>query len=110
MPQSRLPVQTFIPPDVMLPEGRLITLIKQALSAQRMHTACYDNVESELSLFADFRATPECLPTKCTQVLTGHCDQVWGATFSPDGSWVASAGLDGKLGLWKVIGHAVDSA
>jgi len=86
----------------MLPEGRLVTLIKQALKAQRKEMACYDNVDSEISLFADFHASPECLPTKCTQVLTGHRDQVWGAFFSPDGRWVASAGLDGKLGLWKV--------
>lgn len=63
-------VQEVIPPDVMLPEGRLETLLEQALT-QQLNTV--DNnrapVQMPVSLLTDYSFSRSHIPTLTTQVL-----------------------------------------
>ena len=34
--------------------------------------------------------------------LEGHTSFVWGVSFSPDGKWIGSASVDGKVKVWQV--------
>jgi WD40 repeat protein len=48
------------------------------------------------------QAGVEQLPTRCSQVLRGHSDEVWALAFSHDGRQLASASKDGAALLWRV--------
>lgn len=96
-------MQDIIPANVMIPPGRLRSLIEQALAAQGSAVACHDNrVQPNTSLFFDASASIRCLPISCTQILQDHRDQVLSVAFSPDGAWLASCSQDGRVGFWQV--------
>jgi WD repeat-containing protein 26 len=96
-------MQDIVPADVMIPPGRLLSLIEQALEAQGSAVACYDNrIQRNTSLFFDATSSIQCLPIACTQVLQEHRDQVLSVAFSPDGAWLASCSQDGRVGFWQV--------
>lgn len=98
-----LVVQNIVPPNVMIPPGRLLSLIEQSLQAQGSVTDCYDNcIQTRTSLFFDATSSIDCLPISCTQTLNEHKDQVLSVAFSPDGCWLASCCQDGLVGFWKV--------
>ena len=100
-------MQDIVPANVMIPPGRLRSLIEQALKAQGSAVACYDNrIEPSTSLFFDAAASIQCLPISCTQILSDHRDQVLSVAFSPDGSWLASCSQDGRVGFWQVRSNA----
>lgn len=96
-------MQDIVPANIMIPPGRLRSLIEQSLEAQSSAMACYDNrLRPNASLFFDAGASIQCLPVSCTQMLSDHSDQVLSVAFSPDGAWLASCSQDGHVGFWKV--------
>lgn len=96
-------LQALLPPSLLVPEARLEELIEQALLAQ-LDRCPYHNSRGPLrmSLFTEFSAGPEQLPTEFAQVLTNHKDEVWAVQFSSDGKWMATASKDGSALLWAV--------
>lgn len=95
-------LQTLLPPSIMVPESRLEELVEQALLAQLDRCPYHNSRTIQLSLFTDYVAGPEQLPTEPSQVLDAHSNEVWVANFSGDGKWLVTASKDGQALLWHV--------
>ncbi|CAH1791472.1 unnamed protein product [Owenia fusiformis] len=99
-------LQSFLPPSVMLPPRRLLTLLNQAIDLQKdrcpYHNTQYDNNLDAVSLLMDHICSREDFPCTTTQVLNDHCDEVWFCRFSPDGTKLATGSKDGTLIIWDV--------
>ncbi|KAL6779893.1 hypothetical protein ACKKBG_A14190 [Auxenochlorella protothecoides x Auxenochlorella symbiontica] len=95
-------LQHLLPPSLLIPEGRLEELVEQALVAQAEACQYVNAPHPQQTLFADFQAGPEQLPTRCSQALDMHGDEVWALQFSHDGRFLASASKDGCALLWRV--------
>ncbi|KAJ3062592.1 hypothetical protein HDU98_001529 [Podochytrium sp. JEL0797] len=84
----------------MLPERRLETLLQQAVE-QQAKKCLYHNVPNDsISLLNDHSCPRSTFPTKTTQILTGHSDEVWFLAFSPSGEHLASASKDQTVIIW----------
>lgn len=95
-------LHTLLPPSILIPETRLEELVEQALIAQLDRCPYHNSRALHLSLFTDYIAGPEQLPTMTSQVLDVHTDEVWALQFSGDGRWLATASKDGSALLWSV--------
>ena len=99
-------LQSFLPPSVMLPPRRLVTLLNQAVELQKdrcpYHNTQYDNNLQAVSLLIDHICSREMFPCASIQVLNDHCDEVWFCRFSPDGSQLATGSKEGSLMIWDV--------
>ena len=95
-------LQTLLPPSLLVPDARLEDLIEQALLAQLDRCPYHNSRGLQMSLFTDYSAGPEQLPTELAQVLHAHTDEVWAVQFSRDGKWMATASKDGSALLWAV--------
>ncbi|XP_076464309.1 WD repeat-containing protein 26-like [Babylonia areolata] len=99
-------LQTFLPPSVMLPPRRLLTLLNQAIDQQQarcpFHNTCLDNDPTAICLLNDHQCSKDQFPCYTTQVLNEHCDEVWFCKFSPDGTKLATGSKDGTLIVWDV--------
>ncbi|XP_042880842.1 WD repeat-containing protein 26-like isoform X2 [Penaeus japonicus] len=115
-------LQHFLPPSIMLPPHRLETLILQAVEQQRTQCA-YHNTRSDSqvsrrddhsthccsqvlgsggSLLMDHSCPRHAFPGTTVQILSDHCDEVWIARFSPDGSKLATGSKDSTVIIWDV--------
>ncbi|KAK8734285.1 hypothetical protein OTU49_006108, partial [Cherax quadricarinatus] len=101
-------LQHFLPPSIMLPPHRLETLILQAVEQQRTQCA-YHNTRSDSqvlgsggSLLMDHSCSRNAFPGTTVQILADHCDEVWIARFSPDGSKLATGSKDSTVIIWDV--------
>ncbi|XP_052269442.1 WD repeat-containing protein 26-like [Dreissena polymorpha] len=99
-------LQAFLPPSVMLPPRRLLTLLNQAVELQKekcpYHNTKFSNGLEDVSLFLDHVCSREQFPCQTMQVLNEHCDDVWFLRFSPDGSMLATGSKEGSLIIWDV--------
>ncbi|GAA5848214.1 hypothetical protein JCM8547_004446 [Rhodosporidiobolus lusitaniae] len=96
-------LQGFISPLVMLPQQRLATLLSQAQSYQQRHHAVATSSTEPTSLLVDVDPdSPASFPNYTTHVLREHTDEVWRLAWSHDGEWLATAGKDKTVMLWRV--------
>lgn len=95
-------LQALLPPSLLIPESRLEELVEQALLSQLEKCYYHNSRTTDISLFADYSAGPEQLPTTSIQRITAHTDEVWVVQFSSDGEWMATASKDGSVLLWHV--------
>lgn len=94
-------LQKIIPPSILIPESRLEHLVEQALDVQR--EACYfHNSLDSLSLYTDHQCGKDQIPSKTTQVLQSHQDEVWCLQFSNNGKYLASSSNDKSAIIWEV--------
>ncbi|GLU03752.1 hypothetical protein SLE2022_209350 [Rubroshorea leprosula] len=95
-------VEKLLPPPVMLPDRRLEHLVETALTAQ-IDSCIYHNSSDDVSLYEDHCCGKDQMPTKTTQILTDHKDEVWFVQFSSNGEYLASSSKDCTAIIWKVM-------
>ncbi|GAA5960544.1 hypothetical protein JCM8115_003216 [Rhodotorula mucilaginosa] len=101
--QLLLQLQDYISPTVMLPQRRLATLLGQAQAYQQRHHAIPPSASEPFSLLMDADAQDTgAFPTATSHVLQDHSDEVWRLEWSHNGEWLATAGKDRTVMLWKV--------
>jgi len=97
-------LQEFLPPSIMLPPGRLFTLLTQAREQQK-EKCPFHNTEvdsSAISLLMDHICTKDQFPSGTTHILDDHGDEVWFCQFSPDGRRLATGSKNNRLIIWDV--------
>lgn len=101
-------LKDFLPASVMLPAGRLVHLLEQAVCKQRQECSFHNTKEDfesrfcNISLVHDHLCSKDSFPSSTSQVLTAHHDEVWFVQFSPDGKMLASGCKDGSLIIYDV--------
>ncbi|EIE21969.1 WD40 repeat-like protein [Coccomyxa subellipsoidea C-169] len=102
-------LQQRLPPSIMIPDNRLEQLVEQALDAQVAKCPYHNTQHFQISLFSDYQAGIEQLPTHPNQVLETHRDEVWHVQFSNSGLLLASASKDATAQIWRIgpTGEAV---
>ena len=99
-------LQTFIPPEIMLPPHRLNTLLAQAVEMQkakcRLHNDLIDSKFDGISLLTDHECTSAQFPMETLQVLPNHCEEVCYCAFSNDGTKLATGSKDNTVIIWDV--------
>lgn len=99
-------LQTFLPPNVMLPPRRLEVLLNQAIEYQcdkcPFHNFKEKSSIDNWSFLRDHVCSKEDFPTVTLQVINDHCDEVWYCKFSNNGKKLASGSKDGCLIIWDV--------
>nr|XP_043623987.1 WD repeat-containing protein 26 homolog [Erigeron canadensis]XP_043623988.1 WD repeat-containing protein 26 homolog [Erigeron canadensis] len=95
-------LQKLFPPTVMIPEGRLLQLVEQALDQQRDTCMYHNSLVGETSLFTDHRCGRDNIPSKTVQILHDHHDEVWYLKFSNNGKYLASSSSDHSAIIWEV--------
>ncbi|OUZ99243.1 WD40 repeat [Macleaya cordata] len=102
-------LQKLLPPAVMIPERRLEHLVEQALNVQRGSCVFHNSLDSALSLFSDHQCGKDQIPSRTSQVLHEHSDEVWFLQFSHDGKYLASSSNDRSAIIWEVNDDGVVS-
>jgi WD repeat-containing protein 26 len=87
----------------MLPEHRLATLFDEVKNSW-IQQCTYHNTADSPSLFVDHTCSRGDFPQTISTVLKDHGDEVWFLAFSPDGRWLATAGKDCKVIIYRVAG------
>jgi len=95
-------LQRLLLPSLIIPDGRLEYLVEQALLTQVASCQYYNGTAPHLSLFSDFSAGREQLPTQTVDLLDAHSDEVWHVQFSHNGEMLASASKDSTSMIWQI--------
>lgn len=119
-------LQAFLPPSIMLPSRRLMSLLHQAAELQTERCLYHNSsgpieldasclaVDHQASLSLVFEMNPllhprfslwlQCskdnFPHETIQVLNDHSEEVWFCRFSPDGLKLATGSKDLTLIIW----------
>ncbi|KAI3762742.1 hypothetical protein L1987_53183 [Smallanthus sonchifolius] len=96
-----LDLQKLIPPNVMVPQGRLLQLVEQALDLQQDSCLFHNSVSFD-SLFSDHNCGRSQIPSETIQILQEHQDEVWFVQFSHNGKFLASCSKDKSTILWEI--------
>ena len=94
-------VLEYVPSSVMLPLGRLGTLLGQAVQLQ--HSQCVHHIEERggnTNLLQDHICQLSRLPSQPHWLVPAHHDEVWCLAFSHDGQLLASGAQDSSLRIW----------
>jgi len=110
VPVSRAEVmerlQAYLPPTVMLPPRRLVTLLDQATRQQRDHCTYHNRRPEEEgppdTYAMDHHCSKEMFPSDCMQILAEHCDEVWFCKWSPNGKYLATGSKDYSVIIWEL--------
>lgn len=99
-------LQSYLPPQIMLPPRRLRCLLKQAVQYQADSCSCHDVAWrtdlDNISLLTDHDCGTDSFPVQTVQILSDHCDEVWFVKFSPDGLKLATGSKDTTVIIWDV--------
>ncbi|GAA5867882.1 hypothetical protein JCM1840_003474 [Sporobolomyces johnsonii] len=96
-------LQDFISPSVLLPQHRLSTLLSQAQAHQQRHHAFPSSPSEPFSLLVDCEAEASgAFPDYTTHILREHTDEVWRMAWSHNGEYLATAGKDRSVIIWRV--------
>lgn len=103
-PRSQLleDLQNLFPPTVMIPDGRLLQLVEQALELQQEACLFHNSSVGETSLFTDHHCGRDQIPSQTVQILQDHNDEVWYLQFSHNGKYLASSSSDNSAIIWEV--------
>ncbi|KAI3711096.1 hypothetical protein L2E82_40934 [Cichorium intybus] len=103
-PRSELleDLQKLFPPNVMIPERRLLQLVEQALDLQNETCLFHNSLAGETSLFTDHRCGRDKIPSQTVQILQEHSDEVWYLQYSKNGKYLASSSSDNSAIIWEV--------
>ncbi|KAI3964060.1 hypothetical protein MKW92_014303 [Papaver armeniacum] len=82
-------------------------LQKLPSNVQRGSCVFHNSLDSALSLFSDHQCGKDQIPSRTSQVLESHNDEVWFLLFSHDGKYLASSSNDRSAIIWEVNGDGV---
>jgi len=99
-------LQTFLPPNIMLPPRRLEALLMQSIEYQ-CEKCPYHNFKEKFGVdewcfLRDHECSKDDFPSVTLQILNEHCDEVWFCKFSNNGKKLATGSKDGCLIVWDV--------
>ncbi|KAI8138505.1 WD40-repeat-containing domain protein [Fennellomyces sp. T-0311] len=100
--QLLVDLQNYIPPSIMIPNERLLTLINQAYEWQRRGCLYHSSSTADFSLFADHVCDKSRFPSSTVRVLEGHTDEVWHLSFSNSGRYLTSVSKDKTCIVWDM--------
>ncbi|CAN4093425.1 unnamed protein product [Withania somnifera] len=95
-------LEKVLPPPITLPERRLEYLVEMALWSQIDKCVFHNSVDA-ISLYEDHHCDGSQFPTKTTQILTNHTNEVWYVQFSNNGNYLASSSSDNTAIIWELL-------
>lgn len=95
-------LQSYIPPDVMVPPGRLQKLITQGLSYQISTCKFHRSFDEMHTLLQDHRCDESPLPFKAVHILEDHPDEVWDISYSHSGQKIAVLTRNRLITIWEL--------
>eukprot|EP01137_Pigoraptor_chileana_P019367 Opistho-2@80313 len=95
-------LQAYIPPWVMVPEGRMEQLIAQGLQLQTHNCMYHNTTDDEISLLEDHKCDRDQIPCETQHTFEQHTDEVWFVRFSHNGKKLASASKDKTIMIWDM--------
>ncbi|RAL42214.1 unnamed protein product [Cuscuta campestris] len=93
-------LENVLPPPITLPPRRLERLVEMAISSQ-IDSCIYHSISS-VSLYEDHHCDRAQFPTRTSQILSNHGNEVWYVQFSNNGEYLASSSSDCSAIIWKV--------
>lgn len=93
-------MEAMLAPAVMLPSGRLLHLLEQAVAYQRLQDPYGGCAGAPAALLEDHGSDSAAFPRHSAFVLN-HPDHVWVLRYSRDGQFLAAGCRDGGVVIWR---------